>query len=194
MVAEVLKILWLAELVEGNDCPKKAHGEWAFPCEFERANISKTTALMLCMTKPIHGKGKVVAMDSGFCVAAGIIKMHKREVFGQALIKKRGRYWPKYVPGDEIDNYFAGKELGETMSYEQEVDGIKFLVHYTRDDRYVTKMMSLHGIWMKSRITPLVTRWASSGRVSNIQSLFLITTAQNTGLMTITTAGMIQLA
>ncbi|KAL7460318.1 hypothetical protein ACHAXS_001694, partial [Conticribra weissflogii] len=106
---------------------EKANGEWAFPCEFERAGISKTAALMLRMTKPIHGKGKVVTMDSGFCVAAGIIEMHKRGVFGQALIKKRSRYWPKYVPGNEIDNYFAGKELGETMSYEQEVDGVKFL-------------------------------------------------------------------
>ncbi len=90
-------ILWRAELVEGKDRPKKANGEWAFPCEFERAGISKTAALMLRMTRPIHGKGKLVTMDSGFCVAAGIIEMHKRGVFGQALIKKRGRYWPKYV-------------------------------------------------------------------------------------------------
>ncbi len=32
------------------------------------------------------------------------------------------------------------------MSYEQEVDSVKFLVHCTRDDWYVTKMMSLHCI------------------------------------------------
>jgi len=88
---------------------------------------AKLWLLMLHMTKPIHGKGKVVTINSGFCVAVGIIEMHKRGVFGQALIKKRGRYWPKYVPGDEIDNYFAGKELGETMLHEQEVDGVKFL-------------------------------------------------------------------
>ncbi|KAL7460891.1 hypothetical protein ACHAXS_001327, partial [Conticribra weissflogii] len=101
---------------------------------------------MRCMTKPIHGKGKVVTMDSGFCDAAGIIAMHKHGVFGQALIKKHSQYWPKYVPGNEIDNYFEGKELGETMTNKQEVDGVKFLIHCTRDDQYVTKIMRSHGL------------------------------------------------
>ncbi len=72
--------------------------------------------------------------------------MHKRGVFGQALIKKWGQYWPCHLPGDEIDNYFAEKELGSTMSYWQEIDGIDFLIHCTRDANYVTKMMSSHGI------------------------------------------------
>ncbi len=75
-----------------------------------------------------------------------LLKCISVEFFGQALIKKRGRYWPKYVLGNEIDNYFAGKELGETMMYEQEVDSIKFLIHCTRDDGYVIKIMSSHGI------------------------------------------------
>mmetsp|Transcript_13459 Transcript_13459/g.28547 ORF Transcript_13459/g.28547 Transcript_13459/m.28547 type:complete len:146 (-) Transcript_13459:785-1222(-) len=69
-------ILWRVKLVEGKDHPKKANGEWAFPCEFKCAGISKTAALMLCMTKPIHRKGKVVTMDSGFCVAVRIIELH----------------------------------------------------------------------------------------------------------------------
>ncbi len=81
-------ILWHLEFVEGKDCPKKPNGEWAFYCEFERASISKTVALMLCMMEPIHRKGKVVTMDSGFCVAAGIVEMHMCQFFGQVLIKK----------------------------------------------------------------------------------------------------------
>ena len=35
----------------------------------------------------------------------------KLGVYGQALIKKRGRYWPKRVPGDAINKHFATKRL-----------------------------------------------------------------------------------
>ena len=42
---------------------------------------------MLRMTEPIHQTGKVVTMDSGFCVSKGIVEMHKKGVYGQALIK-----------------------------------------------------------------------------------------------------------
>lgn len=82
----------------------------------------------------------MVTMDSGFWVAAGIVEMHKRRVFSQALIKKRDQYWPKYVPGNEIDNHFEGNKLGEIMTYKQEVDGVKFLIYCTRDDQYVTEL------------------------------------------------------
>ncbi len=63
------------------------------------------------MTEPIHGTGKIVSMDSGFCVTAGILHLHELGVHGQALIKK-SKYWSKDVPGDQIDWYFDGKELG----------------------------------------------------------------------------------
>ncbi len=72
--------------------------------------------------------------------------MHKYGVFGQALIKKCVRYWPKCVPGDEINNYFVGKEMGKPMTYKQEVDGIKFLINYTSNDQFKTKITSLHDI------------------------------------------------
>ena len=37
------------------------------------------------------------------------------------------------------------KNLGETESYVQEIDGVRFFVHCCRDADYVTKIMSLHG-------------------------------------------------
>jgi hypothetical protein len=49
-------------------------------------------------------------------------------VYSQFLIKKR-RYWPKHVPGDLINAHMAGKRLGETEMYVQEIDGTRFLVH-----------------------------------------------------------------
>ncbi len=64
------------------------------------------------MTKPIHRSGKVVTMDCGFSVTHGIIAMKEKGVYGQPLIKTRGHGWPKFIPGDEIENYFSYKPIG----------------------------------------------------------------------------------
>ncbi len=131
---QVRAILWRVELVEGKDWPKLANGAWAFPCKYEVAGQSKTAALMLQITKPNHGKGNVVTMGSGFCMMTLILALHRHGVFSQALIKKQGQYWLRSVPGNNIDIYFKGKELGETMFLEKEIKGIKFLIHCEKDE------------------------------------------------------------
>ena len=85
-------------------------------------------------------------MDSRFCVTAGILGMAVHGVYGQALIKKRGRYWPKYVPGDAIDDHFKDLEIGTVETLTQKVDGQDFLIHCQKEDKYVTKIMSTHGL------------------------------------------------
>ena len=113
-------IMWRVRLVEGKDRPKLANGRWAFPTKWEDKGYTKTVELLLDMTAPIHRTGKVVTGDSGFCVTEGVTALHDRGVYGQFLIKKR-RYWPKHVPGDLIDAHMAGKALGETKTYVQEL-------------------------------------------------------------------------
>lgn len=103
---------------------------------------------MLYMTEPIHHTGKVVCMDSGFCVTAGILALHQVGVYGQALIKKRGRYWPKHVPGVQMEMEFFDKELGSGKTFVQTIENQKFLVHCHKDDRYVCKIMSTHGLML----------------------------------------------
>jgi hypothetical protein len=76
-------------------------------------------------------------------VTAGILHLHDLGVYGQALVKKR-KYWPKDVPGDQIDRYFEGKQLEHCESLLQDMEGIPFYVHCCRDLKYVTKMMSTH--------------------------------------------------
>jgi hypothetical protein len=88
---------------------------------------------MLEMSKPLFNLGKIVTMDSGYCVTAGILALHDHDVFGQALIKKWGWYWPLHIPGDQIEDHF------------QTIKGENFFVHCTKDDGYVTKIMSTHG-------------------------------------------------
>ena len=138
-------IMWRVRLVEGKDRPKLANGRWAFPTKWEDEGYTKTVELLLDMTAPIHRTGKVVTGDSGFCVTEGVTALHDRGVYGQFLIKKR-RYWPKHVPGDLIDAHMAGKALGETETYVQEINGTRFLVHCTKDAEWVTKIMSTHGV------------------------------------------------
>ena len=97
------------------------------------------------MTVTIHGTGKIVTMESGFCVTAGILHLHDLGVFEQSLVKKR-KYWPKSCPGDLIDEYMEGKPLGFVKTFLQDMDGTPFPIHCTRDDRFVTKLMSTHGL------------------------------------------------
>ncbi len=38
------------------------------------------------------------------------------------------------------------KPLGHVETYKQSIDGKDFLIHCQKDDRYVTKIMSTHGL------------------------------------------------
>ena len=66
------------ELVEGKDSPDKK--------EYE--GLGKTVGVLLRLTKPIHHSGRVVILDSGFCVLKGIVELRKKGVFSSAVIKK----------------------------------------------------------------------------------------------------------
>ena len=48
--------------------------------------------------------------------------------------------------GDAINTYFANKELGSAKTFRQVLYGKPFLVHCHKEDRYVTKIMSTHGL------------------------------------------------
>ena len=101
-------ILYSLELVEGKDRPAELGAE-------EYSNLGATVGLMLRVCKPLWFSGKVVIMDSGFCVLQGIVELKKKGVYATALIKKR-RYWPKYVPGDSIIQHFQEKDVGQYNS------------------------------------------------------------------------------
>ena len=52
----------------------------------------------------------------------------------------------KNVPGDAIYSYLANKKLDSAKTFRQVINGNPFLVHFHKDDRYVKKMMSTHGL------------------------------------------------
>ena len=107
--------MFQVELVEGKDQPchiRKEHDD-----------KGKTVGLLIRLTQPLHQSGKVVILDSGFCVLKGIVELKKKGVFASALIKKR-RYWPKYINGDEIKLEFEDKEVGDSDALPGELDGV----------------------------------------------------------------------
>ncbi len=109
----------------------------------EHEGYSKTVDLLLGMKEPLHGSGKVVTSDSGFCVMKGVMALHKKGVFFQSLIKKCW-YWLVQVPGDQINAFMMTKRLGETHTFLQDLKGVCFYVKCTCDSNYLMKIMSTH--------------------------------------------------
>jgi hypothetical protein len=115
-----------------------------YPSTWEQQGYSEMLELLLDMTEPIQGTGKIVTDDSGFCVTKSVLALHVKGVFGQFLIKKR-RYWPAQVPGNQIDTHMMAKSLGEMETFVQDLNGVPFFVHCTRNDKYMTKIVLTHG-------------------------------------------------
>ena len=61
-----------------------------------------------------------------------------------ALIKKR-RYWPKYIPGDEITSHCETMDVGETTSLHGSIDGYKYDIFCMKEEDYVMKIMATYG-------------------------------------------------
>ena len=96
-------ILWHAEIQEGKDRPVQLG-----PKKYDEKG--KPVGLMCHTVELIKSSGKYVTMDSGVNVSMDIIDMKRVQgVYGQVLIKKRGCYWPKGVPGDAVDDQVTVK-------------------------------------------------------------------------------------
>lgn len=133
-------ILFYMELVEGKDRPVEIPAEM----EIFDGTQMKTVGLLLRMTRHIWNTGKVVILDSGFCVLRGIVELAKRGVFASAVIKKR-RYWPKHIDGEAIKEHFHDKPIGSYDSLPGTLQGIPFAVHCQKEENYVMSLMTTYG-------------------------------------------------
>ena len=66
--------------------------------------------MLLRLCKGVSGSGRVVILDSGFCVLEGIVELRKIGVYAGALIKKR-RYWSKNIAGEDEKEYMSNKAV-----------------------------------------------------------------------------------
>ena len=131
-------IMYAVKLWEGKDHPRES------PKDTNEQLCGKTGALLLRLTKSLYGTGKVVILDSGFCVLKALVWLRRHGVFGSALIKKR-KYWPKFVPGDDIDVHMATKDVGECDCLHGTLEGKPYNIFCMKEPDYVMKIMSTYG-------------------------------------------------
>ena len=130
-------IMYAIELVEGKDRPRELQAP-------KFSEFGKTTGLLLRLTDSIHHSGRVVIMDSGFCVLLALAKLASYGVYSSAVIKKR-RYWPKYINGDAIDIHFEGKEVGSVDALPGWLEAHRFRIFCMKEEDYVMKLMATYG-------------------------------------------------
>ena len=146
-------IIWGIELVEGKDQPKDTEVVRKYEV-LDKKLKSKTLPLMMRIMEPIFNTGKVVVLDSGFCVLKAIAALRVKGVFAQALIKKR-RYWPAKVPGDLIDYYHLDpNEIWHTECIQGYIEDpcntdtssrVPYNLFCMKDADYTMKIMSTFG-------------------------------------------------
>jgi hypothetical protein len=66
-------------------------------------------------------------MDSCFCVIDAILNLASVGILSLAVIKKQ-QYWPKWIDGEAIDQYFAGKTVGSVDVLPESIGGWAFRV------------------------------------------------------------------
>lgn len=158
-------ILFHVELMEGKDHPSE------IPVEFEKTDgiVMKTVGLLKRMTRSLWGTGKVVIMDSGFCVLRGLIELKKHGVYGSAVIKKR-RYWPKHIRGDDIAKHFEDAPVGAADMWPGTMLGERFGVYCMKEEDYVMSLMSTYGTLERGRATRRKLNDGSTANFSYVET------------------------
>ena len=128
-------VMFAIELVEGKDRPKELPSP---------PKTKKTSQLLLNLCASLAGSGKIVVLDSGFCVLQALVALKAIGVFAHAVIKKR-RYWPKFVPGDLIEERMKEKAVGEVDGLKGVLDGEPYNIFAMKDVYYSMKLMSTYG-------------------------------------------------
>ena len=137
MCCALSAIMFVIDLVEGKQRPKELPSR-------DPNRFGNTVSLLLRMTNTIVGSGKVIILDSGFCVLKGITELMKRGIYAGALIKKR-RYWPKFIKGDAMDAHMSTKATGETACLTGMMDNVKYYVFAMKEPDYTSKIMASYG-------------------------------------------------
>ena len=110
--------------------------------------LEKTFCLMLRMCEPLFSTVKCVVLDSVSCVSKGVTALLEVGFYAAVLVKKR-KYWPKGVPGDAIDEYFADKDVTHVDMFEaiteEGREGKAFKIFCFKEPEYVMKIMAT---WM----------------------------------------------
>ena len=76
-------IMYGVEIVEGKDHPKE------IPADPNDRQYGKTGGLLMRIVGFLSGTGKVIILDSGFCVLSALVALRKVGIYASSVIKKR---------------------------------------------------------------------------------------------------------
>lgn len=130
-------IMFKMELVEGKSRPQQR------PLKYE-AEYGKTASLVIRMTEELSTTGRVVVMDSAFCVMSAIYQLYKRGLYTATVAKKRA-YWPRGIPGDEVNAHMAGKPVGELHTRKARMHDMPLLLFAVNHSLYTFILISTYG-------------------------------------------------
>ena len=133
-------IIFAIEIVEGKDRPRHREID---PMSKLDGKPSKTVGLLMRLCKSIYSTGRVVILDSGFCVLRGLIELKKVGVFASAVIKKR-RYWPAHIDGEGINDHMEGMRVGQCDQQVGEWHNQRYSVFCMKETTYTMKLMSTY--------------------------------------------------
>ena len=131
-------IMSMIELLEGKDALNELKNSRQYD------DKSKTASLLLRLCKGIFSTGKIVILDSNFCVLQAMNELKKMGVYASVMIKKR-RYWPKHVAGESIKGHMSTKQVGTCERQPGILEGIELNIHALREPDYTLMMMSTYG-------------------------------------------------
>ncbi len=129
-------ILYDLEIVKEKDQPQEMRSGFN--------EMGTTSGLLVCLTNKLWRTGKIVVLDSGFCILQGLVELKKRGVFASALIKMR-RYWTQYVDCKSIKAHFIDKGVGAVDAMHGSLDRVKVFIFAMKEPDYVMSLMSTYG-------------------------------------------------
>ena len=88
--------------------------------------------------------GRLVIMDSGFCVLLALTELLLVGVYSSAVIKKR-RYWAKYIDEEGVSQNFQTKEVGQCDSLLGTLSSKAFSIFCIKEENYTMKLMATYG-------------------------------------------------
>ena len=120
---------------------------WYYVKELSQLSVDKyslTARLLLRLTKLLYGTGKIIILDSGFCILKGIAELCKKGVYSLALIKKCC-YWQKEIPRKVIDERMVDKLISATDTISGKLEGVDYNLFIMKDKDFTIKLMSAYG-------------------------------------------------
>jgi Transposase IS4 len=88
--------------------------------------------------------GRVVIMDSDFCVLQALVEFLLVGANSSTIIKNR-RYWAKYIDGEGIDQHFLTKKVGQCDSLPGTLSGKAFSIFFMKEGNYTMRWMAKYG-------------------------------------------------